>query len=63
MVEKGSTCRGQLDAANTAIHQLDANLRFQVPDLAAKERLGREEPLLSRKRQTSRFGDEIAKMA
>jgi hypothetical protein len=35
MVEKGSTCRGQLDAANAAGHEFCADFHLEVTNLAA----------------------------
>jgi hypothetical protein len=36
MVEKGLACGGQFDAVHAAAHQLDANLVFEIADLAAQ---------------------------
>ena len=65
MVEKGAACGGQFDAVHAAAHQLDADLVFEIADLAAERRLRRVQPFLGRKRQASRLRDrdEIAKVA
>ena len=49
---------------HAAAHQLDANLVFEIADLAAEGRLRRVQPFLGRKRQASLLGDrdEIAKV-
>ena len=54
----------QVDAAHAAAHQLDADLVFEIADLAAKGRLCRMQPSLSRERQAALLGDrdEIAKV-
>src|ERR1700731_3154058 len=54
---------GQLDAAHAAADQLDANLVFEIADLAAERRLRRVQPFLGRERQAALFGgrDEKAK--
>jgi hypothetical protein len=64
MVEKGPTGGGQFDAMHAAVHQLDANLVFEIADLAAEGRLCRVQPFLSRERQAALLGDrdEIAKV-
>src|SRR5258708_20047001 len=64
MVEKGLARGGQFDAVHAAAHQLDANLVFEIADLAAEGRLRRVQPFLSRERQAALFGDrdEIAKV-
>ena len=64
VVEKGLAGGGQLDAAHAAADQLDANLVFEIADLAAEGRLRRVQPLLGRERQAALFGDrdEIAKV-
>src|SRR6202023_4122346 len=64
MVEEGLACGGQFDAAHAAAHQLDANLIFEIADLAAEGRLRRVQPFLSRERQAALLGDrdEIAKV-
>src|ERR1700676_2761543 len=64
VVEKGLAGGGQLDAAHAAAHQLDANLVFEIADLAAEGRLGGVQPFLSRQRQAALLGhrDEIAKV-
>jgi hypothetical protein len=64
MIEKGLACGGQFDAVHTAAHQLDANLVFEIADLAAQRRLRRVQPFLGRERQAALLGDrdEIAKV-
>src|SRR6185312_4690364 len=64
MVEKGPTGGGQFDAVHTAAHQLDANLVFEIADLAAEGRLSRVQPFVSRERQAAllSYCDEIAKV-
>jgi pimeloyl-ACP methyl ester carboxylesterase len=64
VVEKGLAGGGQLDAAHAAAHQRDANLVFEIADLAAEGRLRRVQPLLGRERQAALFGgrDEKAKV-
>jgi len=64
MVEKGLASGGQFDAVHAAAHQLDANLIFEIADLAAEGRLRRVQPFLSRDRQAAFLGDryEIAKV-
>src|SRR3981081_2898801 len=39
MVEKGLACGGQFDAVHAAAHELDADLIFEIADLAAKRGL------------------------
>ena len=48
MVEKGATGGGQFDAVHAAAHQLNANLVFEISDLATEGRLRRVQPFLSR---------------
>jgi hypothetical protein len=36
MVEKGPTGGGQFDAVHAAAHQLSANLKLKIADLAAE---------------------------
>src|SRR6476620_1093486 len=64
MVEKGPTGGGQFDAVHAAAHQLDANLVFEIADLAAEGRLRRMQPFLSRERQAAllSYCDEITKV-
>ena len=64
MVEKGPSGGGQFDAVHAAAHQLDANLVFEIADLAAEGGLRRVQPFLSRERQAALLGDrdEIAKV-
>src|ERR1700730_10215377 len=52
------------NAVHAAAHQLDANLVFEIADLAAEGRLRRVQPFLSRERQAAFLGDrdEIAKV-
>src|SRR5258706_10530854 len=57
MVEKGLASGGQFDAVHAAAHQLDANLSFEIADLAAEGRLRRVQPFLSRERQAALLGD------
>ena len=65
MVEKNLACIGQLDAVHAAVHQLDADLVFEIADLAAQRRLRRVQPFLGGDRQASclRDRDKIAKVA
>src|SRR5436853_6389918 len=53
MIEKGPPGGGQFDAVHAAAHQLDANLVFEIADLAAEGRLRRVQPILSRERQAA----------
>ena len=64
MVEKGATGGGQFDAVHAAAHQLNADLIFEISDLATEGRLRRVQPLLSRERQAALLGDrnEITKV-
>src|SRR6202166_412640 len=64
VVEKGLAGGGQLDAAHAAADQLDANLVFEIADLAAEGRLRRVQSFLGRERQAALFGgrDEKAKV-
>jgi hypothetical protein len=64
MVEKGPPGGGQFDAAHAAAHQLDADLVFEIAELAAERRLRRVQPFLRRERQAALLGhrDEIAKV-
>src|SRR6202023_4251037 len=50
MVEKGLACGGEFDAAHAAAPQLDANLIFEIADLAAEGRQPRRQPSLSLRR-------------
>ena len=65
MVEKGATGGGQFDAVHAAAHQLNANLVFEIANLAAQRRLRRMKPLFGGDRQASRLRDrdKIAKVA
>jgi hypothetical protein len=56
MVEKGPTGGGQFDAVHAAAHQLEANLVFEIADLAAQGRLRRVQPFPSRERQAALLG-------
>jgi hypothetical protein len=64
MIEKGSAGRGQFDTAHTAAYERNADLVFEISDLATKGRLCRVQPFLSRERQTAFLGhcNEIAKV-
>ena len=64
MVEKGATGGGQFDAVHAAAHQLNADLIFEISDLATEGRLRRVQPLLGGERQASLLcdRDEIAKV-
>ena len=55
---------GQFDAAHAAIQELNADLIFEIADLATQGRLRRVEPFLRRQRQAALLGDrdEIAKV-
>jgi hypothetical protein len=46
MVEKGLACGGQFDAVHAAVHKLNADLVFEIADLAAEGRLRRVQPFL-----------------
>ncbi len=64
MLQEHESGGGQLDAADAAGHQRDADLVLQIADLAAQRRLRRVQNLLGRDRQAARLGDrdEIAEM-
>ena len=64
MVEKGAPGGGQFDAVHAAAHELNADLIFEIADLATEGRLRRVEPFLRRQRQAALLGDrdEIAKV-
>src|SRR5258708_14800930 len=64
MVEKGAAGGGQFDAVHASIHQRNADLVFEIADLAAERRLRRVQLFLGRDRQASRLRDrdEIAKV-
>jgi hypothetical protein len=64
MVEKSPTGGSQFDAVHAAAHKLDADLIFEIADLATEGRLRSVEPFLRRQRQAALFGDrdEIAKV-
>ena len=63
-VEKGPTGGGQFNAVHVAAHQLDANLVFEIADLATERRLRGVQPFLSRECQAALLGDrdEITKV-
>ena len=65
MFQKRSSRRGQLDAANAADHERDADFVFQVPDLPAERGLRGVQPPFGRDRQAALLGDrdEVAKVA
>ena len=64
MVEKGPTRGSQFDAVYATDHQLNADLVFEIPDLAAEGRLRRVQPPLGRECQAALLGDrdEITKV-
>jgi len=64
MVQKSFAGRRQLDTVSAAIHQLNADFEFEIPDLPAERWLGRVELLLGGNGQTACIGhgDEVAKM-
>src|SRR6202049_4698471 len=64
VVEKGLAGGGQLDAAHAAADQLDADLIFEIADLAAEGRLRGVQPRLGCERQAALLGnlDKIAKV-
>jgi len=64
MVEEGAPGGGQFDAVHAAAHKLDADLIFEIADLATEGRLRRVEPFLRRQRQAALLGDrdETAKV-
>jgi len=64
VVEKGPPGGGQFDAVHAAAHKLDADLVFEIADLAAKRRLRSVQFFLGRDCQTSRLRDrdEIAEV-
>jgi hypothetical protein len=59
MVEKGATGGGQFDAVHAAAHQLNADLIFEISDLATEGRLRRVQPLLGGERQASLLCDAM----
>ncbi len=65
MIEKGAPGGGQFDAVHAAVQQRNADLVFEIADLAAQRRLRRMQPLLGGDRQASRLRDrdKIAKVA
>ena len=64
MVEKGFSGRRQLNTVSAAIHQLNADFLFEIPDLPAERWLGRVELLFGGNGQTAciSHGDEVAEM-
>jgi hypothetical protein len=64
MVEEGAPGGGQLDALGAAAEQRDADLVFQVSDLAAELRLRGVQPPRRRDRQAACLGDrhEVAQV-
>jgi hypothetical protein len=64
MVEKSPTGGSQFDAVHAAAHKLDADLIFEIADLATEGRLRRVQLFLSRDCQASGLGnrDEIPKV-
>ena len=64
MVEKGAPGGGQFDAVDAAVQELNADLVFQITDLATERRLRRMQPFFSRDREASSLGDrdEIAEV-
>jgi len=64
MVEKGLASGGQFDAVHATAHQLDANLVFEIADLAAEEGCAVCSLFSAANRQAAFLGDryEIAKV-
>src|SRR5260370_29807740 len=64
MIEEGAPGGGQFDAVHASIHQRNADLVFEIADLATQRRLRGVQPFLSRKRQAALLGDrdEVAKV-
>src|SRR5882757_5548113 len=64
MVQKSLAGRRQLDTVSGAIHQLNADFLFEIPDLPAERWLGSVELLLGGDGQTAGIGyrDEVAEM-
>ncbi len=64
VVEEGSAGSGQFDTVHASIQQRNADLVFEIADLAAQRRLRRVQLLLGRDCQASglRDRDEITKM-
>lgn len=64
MIEKRPTGSGELNTASAPRQQLDADLVFQIPDLATERRLRRMEPPFGGECEAALLGDgnEIAKM-
>jgi len=64
MVEKGFPGRRQLDTVSAAVHQLNANFLFEIPDLPAERWLRSVQLLLGGNGQTAGVGhgDEVAEM-
>ena len=65
MIKKGATGSRQFRSLRAAIQELNADLVFEIADLAAEGRLGCVKSLFGGERQASRLGnrDEIAKVA
>jgi len=49
----GAAGGGQFDTVHAAAHQLNADLIFQIADLATEGRLRRVQPFLRRERQAA----------
>src|ERR1700757_4497790 len=64
MVQKSLTGRSQLNTLSAAIHQLNADFLFEIPDLPAERWLGRIELLFGGDGQAASVshGGEVAKM-
>ena len=64
MVQKSFASRRQFNAVSAAIHQLNADFLFQIPDLPAERGLGSVELLLGGNGQTACIShrDEVAEM-
>ena len=65
MIEKRAPGGGQFDAVDAAAHQLNADLIFEIADLAAERRLRRVQLFRGRDCQATslRDSDEIAKVS
>src|ERR1700710_197801 len=65
MVEKSPAGRGQFGSLRTANQELNADLGFEIADLAAERGLGGVQPLLGGHRQAAGLGnsDEISDVA
>jgi hypothetical protein len=64
VIEKDLTCSCERNTVRATRQQLNADLIFEIPDLATKRRLCRMEPSFSRDCEAALFGDgdEIAKV-